>query len=256
MPSSDPSTDRPPYRSPPPQAGRSPRRWRPPPPSVLSTVTLTLALGACQPGADPAAGTGAQQTAFPGQVTAGGNTSGAVMNRTQDMAGAARQSGTPGIPQGAGGNTGGAARGGTTEDSALRNSGEQAPAQRGANPGAPAHQGAGATAAAPAASAAPPADAASQEAARQKQALDVAMARVSERWRARAAVQGWLMHPPTAVDAQAGFADSQHQSGPSGQPGGRLGSVAQQAPLRSEKSGTAAPSADVKQPQPASGVVR
>jgi transcription elongation factor len=58
---------------------------------------------------------GVNQTGFPGQVTAGGGTSGEVMSRSARVAtegGNAR--GTPGIPQGSEGNVGGTAMGGTT----------------------------------------------------------------------------------------------------------------------------------------------
>ncbi|GAB3538148.1 hypothetical protein GCM10027343_03160 [Noviherbaspirillum agri] len=58
----------------------------------------------------------AKQTGFPGQVTAGGGTSGEVMARAASAANttASMPAGTPGIPQGSGGTTGGAAMGGTS----------------------------------------------------------------------------------------------------------------------------------------------
>jgi hypothetical protein len=50
-----------------------------------------------------------KQTGFPGQVSAGGGTSGEVMARAGGTTAMPAPSGTPGIPQGAGGTTGGAA---------------------------------------------------------------------------------------------------------------------------------------------------
>lgn len=54
------------------------------------------------------------QTKFPGQVTAGGNTSGEVMARNTPATTSHPAAGTPGIPQGSGGTTGGTATAGTT----------------------------------------------------------------------------------------------------------------------------------------------
>lgn len=74
-------------------------------------ITLLLSLTACS---DQESEIGARQTNFPGQVTAGGGTSGEVLARNGALKNNPDPSGTPGIPQGAGGNTGGAAMGGTT----------------------------------------------------------------------------------------------------------------------------------------------
>jgi hypothetical protein len=63
--------------------------------------------------------TGIRQTHFPGEVTAGGGTSGEVMERSKKVASSGAPSGTPGIPEGSGGNTGGAALGGTTSPAAA-----------------------------------------------------------------------------------------------------------------------------------------
>jgi hypothetical protein len=57
------------------------------------------------------------QTRFPGQVTAGGGTSGDVMARSGKAVDGNYAGGTPGIAGGAGGNTGGAATGGTVRES-------------------------------------------------------------------------------------------------------------------------------------------
>ncbi|MFC5460781.1 hypothetical protein [Massilia niabensis] len=61
---------------------------------------------------------GVEQTKFPGQVTAGGLTSGQVMARSsKPETNAAYAGGTPGIAGGSGGTTGGAALGGTVAES-------------------------------------------------------------------------------------------------------------------------------------------
>lgn len=60
---------------------------------------------------------GLRQTAFPGQMTAGGGSSGAVMARTaRPESNATYAGGTPGIAGGSGGNTGGAATAGTVTE--------------------------------------------------------------------------------------------------------------------------------------------
>ena len=60
---------------------------------------------------------GVMQTKFPGQVTAGGLTSGQVMARTaKPQTDATYAGGTPGIAGGSGGTTGGAALGGTVAE--------------------------------------------------------------------------------------------------------------------------------------------
>ena len=90
--------------------------------------TLTFALGAltcaiscatlagCDRGHTDAKD-GVMQTKFPGQVTAGGLTSGQVMARTsKPQTDATYAGGTPGIAGGSGGTTGGAALGGTVAE--------------------------------------------------------------------------------------------------------------------------------------------
>ncbi|MGX4641207.1 hypothetical protein [Massilia sp. SYSU DXS3249] len=76
---------------------------------------------------------GVEQTKFPGQVTAGGLTSGQVMARSaKPETNAAYSGGTPGIAGGAGGTTGGAALGGTvTESGQGPNQGATTPASAG-----------------------------------------------------------------------------------------------------------------------------
>jgi hypothetical protein len=66
----------------------------------------------------PAASDGIIQTGYPGQVTAGGGSSGQVMARTaRPETDATYAGGTPGIAGGSGGNTSGAETGGTTQES-------------------------------------------------------------------------------------------------------------------------------------------
>lgn len=97
------------------------------------------------------------------------------------------------------------------------------------------------------------ADAAAQ-AERDKQTLAESMERVSGYWRQRAQAQGWPVQPQTAVQPVAGINASTNQSSSSGQPGGKLGEAAKEAPIRSEKLGTAPPSEDVKKPAPPQAV--
>jgi hypothetical protein len=85
------------------------------------------------------------------------------------------------------------------------------------------------------------------QAEKEKQELAATMDAIAARWRARAAANGWPTNPPTPVAAPAQALNAPAtQSSPSGQPGGRQGSAALAAPVRSEKSGTAPPSEDMK----------
>jgi hypothetical protein len=90
------------------------------------------------------------------------------------------------------------------------------------------------------------------QAAEDKQKLAASMEQVTARWRQRAEANGWETHPPVAVDAGKGIAASATQASASGQPGGKQGEAAKQAPVRSEKLGTAPPSEDVKPANPVS----
>lgn len=93
---------------------------------VTATAAVVGLLAACSESDSDRAGTGAQQTRFPGQVSAGGGTSGEVMARSAPPADtAAMPSGTPGIPQGSGGTTSGAAMGGTHGPSTGANAGQE-----------------------------------------------------------------------------------------------------------------------------------
>ena len=71
-----------------------------------------------------------------------------------------------------------------------------------------------------------------------KQELAASMEQVSTRWRARASQNGWTVNPATAT-AATGTAGNAPAA-----PGGTGGKPA----VRSEKQGTAPPSADVKDP--------
>ena len=83
-------------------------------PCALAAIVL-LAAG-CSRNTAPASD-GVIQTKFPGQVTAGGGTSGEIIARTaRPVTDATYAGGTPGIAGGAGGNTSGAAIGGATRE--------------------------------------------------------------------------------------------------------------------------------------------
>jgi hypothetical protein len=83
----------------------------------VGACALLLALAGCDRGRENAAA-GVIQTKFPGEVTAGGLTSGEVMARTsKPTTDGTYAGGTPGIAGGAGGNTGGAATGGSVQES-------------------------------------------------------------------------------------------------------------------------------------------
>ena len=89
---------------------------------------------------------------------------------------------------------------------------------------------------------------------KEKQQLSESMDRIAERWRGRAAKEGWKTHPATPVTAQTGAPTQAAQPAP-GQPvaGQAAGSAAAPTmpPIRSEKFGTAPPSEDVKTNKPA-----
>lgn len=88
--------------------------------------------------------------------------------------------------------------------------------------------------------------AADAQAQKDKEALLAAMDRIAARYRAYALAQGRKTNPPVAVAAApAALSAPAAAAGPTAQPGGTLG-PAVQVPQRTEKAGTAAPSADVK----------
>jgi len=83
---------------------------------TMSLLAACTSLAGCDRGhANPASGV--IQTKYPGQVTAGGGTSGQVMARSaKPETNAVYAGGTPHIAGGAGGNTAGAAMGGTVSE--------------------------------------------------------------------------------------------------------------------------------------------
>jgi len=85
---------------------------------ILAGVAACCALLAGCQRDRPAASHGIIQTGYPGQVTAGGSSSGQVMARTaRPETDATYAGGTPGIAGGSGGNTSGAETGGATQES-------------------------------------------------------------------------------------------------------------------------------------------
>ena len=100
--------------------------------------------------------------------------------------------------------------------------------------------------------------AADAQAEKDKQSLVAKMETLSSAWRGKAGAKGWTVHAPTALPAPvAAVTAPATQSAPSGQPGGVLTATGASAPSTSEKSNTAAPSADVKPaPSPAAATVK
>ncbi|MFC5511885.1 hypothetical protein ACFPOU_12220 [Massilia jejuensis] len=102
---------------------------------ALGVIAACIGLAGCDRGqSDPK--DGVIQTKFPGQVTAGGMTGGQIMARSsKPETNAAYSGGTPGLAGGSGGNTAGAAMGGTVAETGQGPStGVTAPAS-GAQPG-------------------------------------------------------------------------------------------------------------------------
>lgn len=216
------------------------------------TLAAVLLTGGCteQHGMSPGA---VRQTKFPGQLAAGGAGSGEVMQRTKQATTSSMPSGTPGIPEGAGGTTSGTGMGGTTPNAAVAgeapNNKMQGEVPVGGDPARadaantpptrPQGESAGA---APAASApAPQTEAQRKEASarKEKEELAASMEDVARRWRAEAARNNWPTNPPTPVAALAGITSSGAQEQNRGIT----------PPVRSEKRGDAAPSEDVKKPK-------
>jgi hypothetical protein len=96
------------------------------------------------------------------------------------------------------------------------------------------------------------------QAAKDKQSLLDKMDAITASWRGKAGAKGWKLNAPTALPAPvAALTAPANQSAPSGQPDGKLTAVGAAAPLTSEKSATAAPSADIKTaPSPAAATVK
>ena len=89
-------------------------------PRIVWTTALAASLlaGGCTEQHGILPGTVAQ-TKFPGQLAAGGMGSGEVMQRTKQATTSSMPSGTPGIPEGSGGNTSGVGMGGTTLNASV-----------------------------------------------------------------------------------------------------------------------------------------
>jgi hypothetical protein len=83
---------------------------------ALAAVLLSAVTGCADRNDASANSGGVKQTRFPGQVTAGGGTSGEVIARTGRATEGEYRGGTPGIAGGAGGTTGGPATGGTVQE--------------------------------------------------------------------------------------------------------------------------------------------
>jgi hypothetical protein len=100
--------------------------------------------------------------------------------------------------------------------------------------------------------------AADAQAAKDKQELLAKMDELAARWRAKAGAKGWKLNAATALPAPAAAVTAAAtQAAPSGQPDGKMTATGAQAPKTSEKSGTAAPSADVKPaPSPPASTVK
>jgi len=99
-----------------------------------AAMALLAALAGCERGHTASVG-GIVQTKYPGQVSAGGATSGAIIAATpRPVTDATYAGGTPGIAGGSGGNTSGAETGGATRETGQGpTSGVTAPS--GAQPG-------------------------------------------------------------------------------------------------------------------------
>jgi hypothetical protein len=89
------------------------------------TAGMLLGMAGCSKRTSTEAGV--RQTGFPGQVTAGGGTSGEVLARAGRATEGKYTGGTPGIAGGSGGNTGGAATGGTVQESGHGPAGSSVP---------------------------------------------------------------------------------------------------------------------------------
>ena len=102
---------------------------------VLAACLLAAGCGPRGPGKED----GVLQTKFPGQVSAGGGTSGEVIAQAGGSKQTAPPAGTPGIPQGAEGNVGGTRMGGTSGERAAgglpQGEGPQKAASAAADPG-------------------------------------------------------------------------------------------------------------------------
>jgi hypothetical protein len=97
--------------------------------STIVAAGMTAMLAACSQGGAASGVAAVRNTGFPGQVTAGGGTSGEVIAqaKTNKPTDGSYAGGTPYIAGGSGGNTGGAATGGTVQESGHAPSGNTTP---------------------------------------------------------------------------------------------------------------------------------
>ena len=99
---------------------------------TICAAVLALLLSACE--AHDRGSTSVRQTRFPGQITAGGGTSGEVLARNSHPKTAGETTGgTPFHAGGAEGNTGGTATAGTVQETGHGPTGKQPPQDPGAN---------------------------------------------------------------------------------------------------------------------------
>jgi hypothetical protein len=187
---------------------------------------------------------GVARTGFPGMVTAGGHTSGEVMAAKGSAAPVnPGPAGTPGIPGGAEGNPGGAALGSTAPKTTNIAATTDAPAGPASAPVPSASAAAGGasapavtTAAAPPGAPGAPASAAAEAAPASSASLSAASAAALEAQNAQAALE--RVQDVVAANWKA------HAAGPGFDT--VQGGAPVQTLVRSEKLGTAPPSADVK----------
>ncbi|WP_426113272.1 hypothetical protein [Massilia sp. PWRC2] len=100
--------------------------------------------------------------------------------------------------------------------------------------------------------------AADAQAAKDKEALLASMDTLSARWRTSAKAKGLTVNPPTPIAAPVvAVTMAAKESGPAGQPDGKLTAAGAAAPKTSEKQGTAVASRDIKAaPSPAASTVK
>lgn len=126
-------------------------------------LLVALVVAACD-GRQPTAPNGVIQTRSPGEVAAGGGTSGQVMQRSGGpKPDAEAHGGTPGIPEGSGGNTSGADLGGTGQAKTPSDKKPEA------------------------------------QVAKEKEQLAASIDKVSAHWKGEAARQGWKIQPAASV---------------------------------------------------------
>ncbi len=100
--------------------------------------------------------------------------------------------------------------------------------------------------------------AADAQAAKDKESLLASMDSLTARWRGAAKAKGLTVHPPTPIAAPVvALSMPAKESGPAGQPDGKLTAAGAAGPKTSEKEGTAVPSKDVKPaPSPPAATVK